>query len=152
MREEDLSGNRFGRSITRRGALKKGLLGAAGLLLADGLLPRALAGAPAGAISRSVAAKATSVIQIWLWGGPPHLDTFDPKPEAGDAYAESWALTYYLIKQRPKEYVKYLHLLPPKKVQVWNDPEKRRADLKSVFGDDLAALNRAMLTYLSRLR
>jgi len=26
------------------------------------------------------------VIQIWLWGGPPHLDTFDPKPEAGYDY------------------------------------------------------------------
>ena len=26
------------------------------------------------------------MIQIWLWGGPPHLDTFDPKPEAGNDY------------------------------------------------------------------
>ena len=31
-------------------------------------------------------AKARSVIQIWLWGGPAHLDTFDPKPEAGSDY------------------------------------------------------------------
>ena len=31
-------------------------------------------------------AKAKSVIQIWLWGGPSHLDTFDPKPEAGNDY------------------------------------------------------------------
>ncbi len=31
-------------------------------------------------------AKAKSVIQIWLWGGPSHLDTFDPKPEAGYNY------------------------------------------------------------------
>ncbi|MBK1876206.1 DUF1501 domain-containing protein [Pelagicoccus mobilis] len=27
--------------------------------------------------------RATSVIEIWMWGGPSHLDTFDPKPEAG---------------------------------------------------------------------
>lgn len=27
--------------------------------------------------------KAKSVIQIWLWGGPCDIDTFDPKPEAG---------------------------------------------------------------------
>ena len=27
--------------------------------------------------------KAKSVIQIWMWGGPSHLDTFDPKPGAG---------------------------------------------------------------------
>jgi len=32
-------------------------------------------------------AKAKSVIQIWMWGGPCHLDTFDPKPEAGADYA-----------------------------------------------------------------
>jgi hypothetical protein len=32
------------------------------------------------------AAKAKSVIQIWMWGGPCHLDTFDPKPDAGDDY------------------------------------------------------------------
>ncbi len=30
--------------------------------------------------------KAKSVIQIWLWGGPSHLDTFDPKPKAGYDY------------------------------------------------------------------
>ena len=29
---------------------------------------------------------AKAVIQIWLWGGPPHLDTWDPKPDAGVAF------------------------------------------------------------------
>jgi len=29
---------------------------------------------------------AKSVIQIWMWGGPSHLDTFDPKPGAGSAF------------------------------------------------------------------
>ena len=32
------------------------------------------------------AAKAKAVIQIWMWGGPSHLDTFDPKPDAGANY------------------------------------------------------------------
>ena len=27
--------------------------------------------------------KAKAVIDIWLWGGPAHIDTFDPKPNAG---------------------------------------------------------------------
>lgn len=31
-------------------------------------------------------ARARAVIQIWLWGGPSHLDTFDPKPGAGYDY------------------------------------------------------------------
>ncbi|HNS32334.1 MAG TPA: DUF1501 domain-containing protein [bacterium] len=30
--------------------------------------------------------RAKAVIQIWLWGGPSHLDTFDPKPDAGSDY------------------------------------------------------------------
>ncbi len=30
--------------------------------------------------------KAKSVIQIWMWGGPSQLDTFDPKPDAGYDY------------------------------------------------------------------
>lgn len=40
---------------------------------------------PAAAVpTRPATAKA--VIQIWLWGGPAHLDTFDPKPDAGYDY------------------------------------------------------------------
>ena len=31
-------------------------------------------------------ARAKAVIQIWMWGGPSHLDTFDPKPSAGYDY------------------------------------------------------------------
>ncbi len=63
--------------FTRREAIRGGVLGAAGLLLADRLRLRALA-APS--------ARAKSVIQIWMWGGPCHLDTFDPKPDAGSDY------------------------------------------------------------------
>ena len=68
-------------AITRRDLIRSGLLGAAGLLLA----PR-LGGGRAFAAGRVAAARATSVIQIWLWGGPSHLDTFDPKPAAGYDY------------------------------------------------------------------
>jgi hypothetical protein len=38
-------------------------------------------------------AKAKSVIQIWMWGGPAHLDTFDPKPDAGNDYCGSLSNT-----------------------------------------------------------
>ncbi|MDR1923141.1 MAG: DUF1501 domain-containing protein, partial [Planctomycetaceae bacterium] len=34
--------------------------------------------------------KAKSVIQLWMWGGPCHLETFDPKPGAGKDYCGSW--------------------------------------------------------------
>ncbi|MHC4438904.1 MAG: DUF1501 domain-containing protein, partial [Planctomycetota bacterium] len=64
--------------ITRREALKRGLIGATGLTLAGPLSNRAQ--------TAPVNSKAKSVIQIWMWGGPCHLDTFDPKPEAGNDY------------------------------------------------------------------
>ena len=65
--------------ISRREAMRRSLLGAAGLWLASGLdFPAFAAGPPP--------ARAKAVIQIWLWGGACHLDTFDPKPEAGNDY------------------------------------------------------------------
>src|SRR5258708_1060883 len=60
--------------ITRRDALYS----AFGLLLGSRAASPLLAAAPN--------AKAKSVIQIWMWGGPAHLDTFDPKPDAGNDY------------------------------------------------------------------
>ena len=68
----------MGTTISRREAVRRGLCGAAGLLLAD----RMSLGAPA----TPQRGNAKAVIQIWMWGGPPHLDTFDPKPDAGNDY------------------------------------------------------------------
>src|SRR5690348_5589017 len=45
-----------------------------------------LAGGKMGRAAAPAQGKAKSVIQIWMWGGPSHLDTFDPKPEAGNDY------------------------------------------------------------------
>ena len=64
--------------VSRRELMRRGLLGAAGLAMADRMA------APAASVRQ--APKAKAVIQIWMWGGPPHLDTFDPKPEAGYDY------------------------------------------------------------------
>ena len=64
--------------MTRRELLRRGLLGAAGLALVG---PFGRQARPA-----SLKPKAKSVIQIWMWGGPSHLDTFDPKPDAGYDY------------------------------------------------------------------
>jgi len=64
--------------LSRRELLKGGLVGAAGLALSGRL--------SLGENVSSPRARAKSVIQIWMWGGPSHLDTFDPKPEAGYDY------------------------------------------------------------------
>ena len=67
-----------GARISRREAVRRGILGATGLMLASRFGLSAFAAAPP--------ARAKAVIQIWMWGGACHLDTFDPKPEAGEDY------------------------------------------------------------------
>ena len=74
-----------GQALTRRSALQRGLLGAAGLIIADRLSLRLLADASTPPAPKPEA-KARAFIQIWLAGGACHLDTFDPKPEAGNDY------------------------------------------------------------------
>jgi hypothetical protein len=65
---------RYCDGISRRNFLKIGAVAAGGITLAD-LLRADAAGATRGA-------KARSVINIYLSGGPTHMDTFDLKPEA----------------------------------------------------------------------
>lgn len=72
--------------ISRRSFLGFGALGLAGLLLGRGLSLRAQGAESAPSMPATRRGKAKSVIQIWLWGGPSHLDTFDPKPGAGNDY------------------------------------------------------------------
>jgi hypothetical protein len=66
-------------ALTRRAAIRRGLSGALGWWLAQSIGLRADALGPS--------AKAKAVIQLWMNGGPAHLDTFDPKPGAGNDYA-----------------------------------------------------------------
>jgi len=78
----DICGRRASHSapgVNRRHFLRVGTLGAMGLTLADWFRMQAQ-----GAVTEG---KAKSVIQLWMGGGPTHLDTFDPKPKAGDDYA-----------------------------------------------------------------
>ena len=69
-----------GLSIGRRDLLRVGGAGLLGLTL-----PRWMRGqAAAQASLRSLPIRAKSVIFLFQWGGPSHLDTFDMKPEAPD--------------------------------------------------------------------
>lgn len=63
---------------SRRSFLRLGSLGLLGLTLADWMRLKAE--------GQAVQGKARSVIQLWMGGGPPHTDTFDPKPQAGRDY------------------------------------------------------------------
>ncbi len=95
---------RFGHSeqVTRREVMRRGVVGAAGLVAAGGLVPSILADetpktpeqiaaelkATRDEAARTKAKKGQtkSVIQIFLWGGMSHNDTWDPKPGTGYDY------------------------------------------------------------------
>ncbi len=73
-----------GKGMDRRTALKLMALGVAGWGMSRLGLGQAAWAAPQTPAARPATAKA--VIQIWMWGGPSQLDTFDPKPNAGYDY------------------------------------------------------------------
>ena len=68
------------RGPSRRDLLRVGALSAFGLGLADLFRVRASANDPSRV--KLLPVKATGCILIWQAGGPSHLDTFDPKPDA----------------------------------------------------------------------
>jgi len=79
-------------------------------------------------------------------------DRFRNPKLATDAYAESWALTHFLIKTRREAYVAYLGQLAQKPRLVWDNQEARIEQFQAAFGADLAQLNREFLAYVEQLR
>jgi hypothetical protein len=75
------NGGRYCDGLTRRSFVQLGLAGMGAFGLGDLLRARAQAGG---------SAKNTSMILIWLDGGPAHMDTYDPKPEAPAEYRGIW--------------------------------------------------------------
>jgi len=69
--------------VTRRALLQVGSLGAVGVSLAEVLRMTQARGAES--------APAKSIILLWLWGGPSHMDTFDLKPTAPVEYRGPYA-------------------------------------------------------------
>jgi len=64
-------------TMPRRAFLRAGLTGFSALGASDLFRLRAAGGA---------GGRATSMIVVWLWGGPSHMETFDMKPDAPEAY------------------------------------------------------------------
>jgi hypothetical protein len=86
-----LTGMQLSLPMSRREALRVGLFSTAGLLFPG----RSVFGASevqnagtelSGPEALPCKMKAKSVIQIFLWGGMSHIDTWDPKPDAGRDY------------------------------------------------------------------
>ena len=65
------------RGLSRRTFVQAGLLGVGGLTLPEFLRARAAA---------KGASRDTAVILFWMSGGPGHMETWDPKPDAVSQY------------------------------------------------------------------
>jgi hypothetical protein len=70
---------------------------------------------------------------------------------ASDAYAEAWALTYFLLRQRPKEYVEYLTMLSAKQPLVQDGPARRLEEFEKYFGP-WKKLDNELVRYMARAR
>ena len=74
----------------------------------------------------------------------------DPRT-AADAYADAWALNYYLIKYEPKAYAEYLKVLAEKRPLIDDAPAERLAEFRTHFGD-LGKLEQEFLKQMSRVK
>src|ERR1700722_7042950 len=78
------SSSRYCDGVSRRSFLQLGVAGMASLGLPEVLRAKAASGR-----ARS-GSKSTSVILIWLDGGPGHMDMYDMKPDAPAEYRGIW--------------------------------------------------------------
>lgn len=69
---------------------------------------------------------------------------------AGQAYADAWAMNYFLIKQRPKEYAEYMRLLSQKPQLEQTSAEERLEEFRQHFGD-LDELQQDFLETMSKV-
>jgi len=90
----------------------------------------------------------------WNEGTLPNMIADDRRfrdPRASvDAYADAWALNYYLIKYQPKAYAAYLKLLSEKQPLVETNAQKRLDEFRQHFGD-LKLLEQEFLKRMSRI-
>lgn len=77
-------------------------------------------------------------------------DRFQSAEQARAAYSESWALTYFLIKTRREDYVRYLKMIQSKPRLVADTPMGRLREFQSVFGDDLVKLELDFRKWIAR--
>src|SRR4051812_21169127 len=80
-------------SLDRRGFLRAGLLGAAGLSLADVLRAESKPTA-----AKTKGGREPSVIILWMRGGPSHIDMWDPKPDAPVDYRGEFGVSSTKVK------------------------------------------------------
>ncbi|MFK8113971.1 MAG: DUF1570 domain-containing protein [Rubripirellula sp.] len=77
---------------------------------------------------------------------------YENQASAEAAYAEGWALTYFLIKTKKKQYVEYMKQLSEGKPLAEKPPRQRIDEFEAAFGMKLTELDKAFVSYLRRVR
>lgn len=75
---------------------------------------------------------------------------FETHPAA--AYAEAWALTFYLVETQPANYARYVALTAERPPFADDTPAGRAADFTAVFGGNWAMLEAQLLRFIAGLR
>jgi hypothetical protein len=78
-------------------------------------------------------------------------DRFRDPQTAVDAYADAWALNYYLIRYKSRAYADYLKALAEKPPLIPDEPETREKEFRYHFGD-LERLEQEFLKQMSRVK
>ncbi len=79
-------------------------------------------------------------------------DRYRDSSMASEAYGEGWALTYFLLKTKRKQYIKYLRDLSEGKPLAVKSPRQRIKDFESAMGDELPTIEQKFSKFMKRVR
>ncbi|PQO37095.1 hypothetical protein C5Y96_08020 [Blastopirellula marina] len=76
-------------------------------------------------------------------------DAYYKRPST--AYGEGWAMVFYLIETRPREFAAYVRTVAARSAEDVYTAEDRVRDFQDAFGSDLAQMEAYFLRYISDL-
>jgi len=74
------------------------------------------------------------------------------RTNTGFAYAEAWALSFYLYETRPQEYSRYLGKVAARPMFQEYPARQRLADFMGIFGSDLQLLDAQLERFVAELK
>ncbi len=74
------------------------------------------------------------------------------RKDPASAYAEAWALTFYLVETQPRQYAEYLVRAAARPAFQGYSATQRLDDFTAVFGDDWRMLEARLLRFIEELK
>jgi len=69
-----------------------------------------------------------------------------------DAYSQAWALTFFLVETRSRQYANFLQSIAARPALDSYSADARLADFQQAFGNDLVLLEAAFLRFMNELK